>query len=152
MSDNPKSLFVPLDDCFYTDEREANHYDAIDQKRDGFIEFVPKEEAHKQTERMKMICLSLRDAAIKYHNSKIQTNLEELERCTDLCNDKTMIEDIPYVSEVVTSHRKSHEKVVTIMEKELKQARDTIETLREQNKAMYKKLTDIKVCVAKDLT
>jgi len=152
MSKMPDSIFVPVDSHFYQDENDTNHYDAVDQKPSGpSVEYVPEENAQKQVERMKMICLSLRDAAIRYHNVKTQENLEELERYTNLCNDKTMIENIPYVSEVVTSYRKDHEKVVTLIQKELEQAQETIKSLKRQNAAMYKKLTERPFAV-KDLT
>ncbi len=59
-----------------------------------------------EVERLRLLCLSLRDALNDYHRTKLQSALDEVNRLAGMCNSPKLME-LPYVKTVLADMRKS---------------------------------------------
>lgn len=73
----------------------------------GITPLTPKPASREcpEAERLKMICLSVRDAFNAYERRGTQADRDKLDRVIGLCNTAGLLEDVPYVKAVIESVR-----------------------------------------------
>lgn len=91
-----------------------------------------------EVERLKMICLSLRDAVVEYHYTGEQSGYDEVNRIAEMCNDGSLLEDIPYVKatvDIVVEYKtRNLELHLRIRDNEIDELKHELARLRATNK------------------